>query len=82
MVFSPSGLTKIHPAPAPSLDLDPSKYNDQNKGLSTVLFTISSAILTHLDVSFSEIFSIWDVKLLTEKGYDWAVKLSKNDLDE
>jgi len=51
MVFSPSRLTKIHLAPAPSLDLDPSKYNDQNKGLSTILFTISSAILTHFDVS-------------------------------
>jgi len=82
MVFSPSRLTTIHPAPAPLLDLDPSKCNDENKGLSTILFTASLAILTHLDVSVWEIFLIWDVKLLTEKGDDWAVKLPKNDSDE
>jgi len=58
MVFSPSGLTKMHPAPTPSLDLDPSKYNDQNKDLSTILFTVSSTILTHLDVSVCEKISI------------------------
>jgi len=51
IVFSPFGLTKIHPSPAPSLDFDTSEYKDQNKGLSTDLFTTSSAILTHLEVS-------------------------------
>lgn len=58
MVFSPSGLSRIYPTPAPSLDLDPSKYNDQNEYLSTVLFIVSSAILTHLDVSLCEKISI------------------------
>ena len=72
----------MHPALAPSLDLDPSKYNYQNKGLSIVLFIDSLAILTHLEVSIWEKFSIWDVKLLTENGDDWALKLPKNDSDE
>jgi len=64
------------------LDFDPSKYKDQNIGLSIVLFTISLAILTRIDVSVWEKFSIWDVKLLIEKGDDWALKLPKKDLDE
>ena len=82
IVFSPSGLTKIRLAPTPSLDFDPSKYKDQNTGLSTGLFTISSAIVTHLGVSVWEKISIYDVKLLTEKGDDWALKLPKNDSAE
>lgn len=68
IVFSPSGLTKIHPSPAPSLDLDPSKYKDQNKGFSIGLFTSSSTTLTHLEVLVWEKFSTCDMTLLTEKG--------------
>ena len=44
----------MHPAPAPSLDFDPSKYNDQNKDLSIGL----SEIFTSLEESDCEKFSI------------------------
>jgi len=37
----------MHPAPAPSLDLEPSKSNFQNKDL----FTGVSTILIHLELS-------------------------------
>ena len=63
----------MHPAPDPSLDLDPSKYKDQNNELSTVVVTTFSITLTHLDMSVCEKFSICDVKLLTEKGDGWAI---------
>lgn len=46
IVFSPSGLAKMQPAPAPSLDLDPSKNNFQNKDLTASL----STKFTHLKV--------------------------------
>ena len=82
IVFSPSGLTKIHLSPALSLDLDPSKYKDQNKGLSIGLFTSSSTTLTHLEVSVWDKFSNCDMTLLTEKGDYWALKFPKNDSAE
>ena len=52
MVLSPSGLTNTHPAPAPSLDLEPSKNNFQNKDL----FTGLSIKLIHLDYLFERNF--------------------------
>ena len=68
--FSSSRLTKIHPAPAPSLDFDPSKYKDQNKGLFTCLSTILSTTLIHLEVSICEKTSTCEVTLVAEEG-DW-----------
>ena len=56
----------MEPASAPSLDLDPSKYEDQNKGLSTGLSTSLSTTLTHLELSIYEKFSTCDVTLLTK----------------
>jgi len=50
IVISPSGLIKIHLAPAPSLDLDPLKYKVQNKDLTKGL----STKFTHLDKSIYE----------------------------
>ena len=47
IVLFPYGLTNTHPAPAPSLDLEPSKNNFQNKDL----FTGLSIKLIHLELS-------------------------------
>src|ERR1700728_610550 len=58
IVLSPFGLTKMQPAPEPSLDLEPSKYKDQNKGVLTVVFTTFSLSLKHLDICVCEKFSI------------------------
>ena len=55
MVLFPSGLIRTHPAPAPSLDLEPSKYNFQNKDV----FTGSSTKLTHFELSVWENFLTW-----------------------
>ena len=44
----------MHPAPDPSLDFDPSKYNDQNKDLARGLSTDVSEILTILEESDCE----------------------------
>ena len=67
MVFSPFGSIKMHPAPAPSLDFDPSKYNDQNKDLSKGMFSIVSEIFTILEVSDCEKFSIEKQKYLQKR---------------
>ena len=72
----------MHPAPAPSLDFDPSKYNDQNKDLSIDLSTITSEIFTILEESDCEIFYIWETKVFTEKGDCGALKFPKNDSAE
>ena len=47
ILLFPSGLTSTHPASAPSLDLEPSKNNFQNKDL----FTGTSIKLIHLELS-------------------------------
>ena len=79
MVFSPSGSIRMHPAPAPLLDFDPSKYNYQNKVLSIGLSTNESEILTILEESDCEIFLIWETKVFTEKGDCGVVKFPRND---
>lgn len=65
MVLSPFGLTNIQPTPTPSLDLEPSKNNFQNK----VLFTGLSTKLIHLELS------VWE-KFLSEikKNFQKKVK--------
>jgi len=50
MVLSPSGLNRTHPAPAPSLDLEPSKNNFQKKDL----FTGLSKKLIHFELTVRE----------------------------
>ena len=56
MILSPSGLIRMHPAPTPSLDLEPSKNNFQNKDV----FTGLSKKLIHFELSVREKFSTWD----------------------
>ena len=46
IILFPSGLTNTHPTLAPSLDLEPSKNNFQNKDL----FTGVSTKLIHLEL--------------------------------
>lgn len=75
MVFSPFGLTNIQPTLAPSLDLEPSKNNFQNK----VLFTGLSTKLMHLEVSVWEKNYIWDKTEFSKKGEVWALKFPEND---
>ena len=48
IVLFPSGLTNMHPAPAPLLDLEPSKNNFQNKDL----FIGLSIKLIHLELKY------------------------------
>ena len=75
IVFSPSGFIKMHPAPAPSLDWEPSKYKVQNKYLTTSLITI----FRHMDESVYDFFLIWQVTELTKKGDSCALKIHKKD---
>ena len=56
MVMFPSGLIRMHTTPTPSLDLEPSKYNFQNKDV----FTGLSTKLTHFELSVWEKISTWD----------------------
>ena len=63
MILSPSGLITTHPAPAPSLDLEPSKNNFQNKDL----FIGLSKKLIHFELSVWENFSTWDKKNVLNK---------------
>lgn len=55
-ILSPSGLISMHPTLAPSLDLEPSKNNFQNKDL----FTGLSKKLIHFELFVWEKFSTWD----------------------
>ena len=72
----------MHPTPAPSLDFDPLKYNDKNKDLSTGLSIDVSETLTILEESNCKKFSIWEIKVFTEKGDYGAVKFPRNDSAE
>ena len=64
VILSPSGLIKTHPAPAPSLDLEPSKNNFQNKDL----FTSLSKKLIHFELSIREKISTWDKTECSKEG--------------
>ena len=70
----------MHRAPAPSLDFDPSKYNDQYKDLSTGLSTDWSETLTIFEESVCKKISICEIKVFTEKGDCGAIKFPRNDL--
>lgn len=78
MVFSPSRLIKMKPAPTPSLDLEPSKYKVQIKALTMSLFTK----FLHLEAYVFEKFSIYEVTTLSKKGDFCALKFPKNDSAE
>ena len=64
IILFPSGLIRTHPAPAPSLDLDPSKYSFQNKDV----FTELSKKLKHFESSVCEKFSTWDKTEFSKYG--------------
>ena len=68
----------MQPTPAPSLDLNPSKNNIQNKYLTTGL----STRFTHLEVSVWEKISIWETTKFSKKGEVWALKFPRNDSTE
>lgn len=63
----------MQPMPSPSLDLDPSKNNFQNKDLTTGL----STKFTHLEVFVSGKNSICETTKFSKKGEVCALKFSR-----